>query len=50
MGVGAVIAETLRRSSNGGGRCHRKQEMMEVTGDTITVPVRFWSGGQLLAS
>jgi hypothetical protein len=23
-----------------------EQEMVEVTGDTITVPARFWSGGQ----
>ena len=25
------------------------QGMVEVAGDTITVPARFWSGGQVLA-
>ena len=27
-----------------------EQEMVEVTGDTITVPARFWSGGQVPAT
>ena len=27
-----------------------EQEMVEVAGDTITVPARFWSGGQVPAS
>ena len=27
-----------------------EQEMVEVTGDTITVPARFWNGGQVPAT
>jgi hypothetical protein len=27
-----------------------EQEMVEVAGDTITVPAHFWSGGPVLAT
>jgi hypothetical protein len=34
--------------ATGSGRLQVDQGMVEVAGDTITVPARFWSGGQVL--